>query len=212
MKKLFAILGFVVLTAPVFALNAGVTTSDVLKEYSGQVSAQAEAKLAEVVDSLNEVKNALEQGYKLTGPEELNQYGTMIREKLEKNYAALFATDEKLASYVCLKWIRPVSQDIQCETVSEDEKAAFDRVVAGFDGDDNLICQHILINLVDPFEEIIENEKEARAKAKEYAAYKVKGRPLPQYIKSVVDDLPWGSDHVLAQLSKFADDVERLAK
>lgn len=211
MKKLFAILGFVVLTAPVFALNAGVTTADILKGYPGQVSAQAEEKLADVVDRLNEVENALARGYKLTGPEDLNQYGTVIREGLETAYKELFAKDKEFASYVCLEWIRPVSKDVQCETVPFLEEARFNRVVAGFNGDDSLICQHILFNLADPFREIVENEKEARIKAKEYAAYKVKGKPLPRYIESVADILPW-EDHELAQLLKFAADVERLAK
>ncbi len=90
MKKLIAVFSLLVLMVPVFALNAGVTTSDVLKKYPGQVSAKAKKQLAKVVDSLNEVTNAVEQGYKLTGPEDLNQYGTKIREQLEKDYADLF--------------------------------------------------------------------------------------------------------------------------
>ena len=208
MKKLIAVFSLSVLMVPVFALNAGVTTSDVLKKYPGQVSAQAKKQLTKVVDSLNEVKNAVERGYKLTGPEDLNQYGTKIREQLEKDYADLFSIDEKLASFVYLTEIRPVSQDIQCET---EEEAQFNRVIAGFDGNDSFICQYILFNLADPFNEIVENEEEAKIKAKKYAAYKVKRMTLPQYIEGVEDILPW-EDHEKAQLLKFAADVKRLAK
>ena len=115
MKKLIAVLSLLVLMVPVFALNAGVTTSDVLKDYPWQVGEQAKDRLGQVVDSLNVVTNAVERGYKLTGPEERNQYGTKIREQLEKDYAALYAVDDILASYVYLTMIRPVSQDIECE-------------------------------------------------------------------------------------------------
>ncbi|MBO4675488.1 MAG: hypothetical protein J5601_05350 [Elusimicrobiaceae bacterium] len=229
MKKLIAIFSLLVLMVPVFALNAGVTTSDILKEYPGEVSVQTKGLLTHVVDSLNEVVNALEHGYKLTGPEEFNQYGTMIREWLEKDYAALFAEDEILASYVYLTMIRPVSQDIECEVapsktvlVSAGQKIqakasstlrdalkraqSAQKVIDNLDGQDDMICQFIMTTMADPLKKMSANE--ATIEAAVYGRMiKVHGIPLAKYIEQQALRLNWPND-LLDEFEGFGKFVE----
>ncbi len=85
------------------------------------------------------------------------------------------------------------------------EKAELDRVVA--QGDESFIVQHILDNMVGPMEKM--TDAQAAPKARAYAALKINGISLPEYVRAHSND--YNMD-VEIDMENFADRVEGLAK
>lgn len=118
MKKIGVLLCLVALATSAFAFNRNANAQDVIDQYGQRVNVNVEATLQQVLHTLADVENALDLGYVIKpGDEEHNQYGTMIRERLEKDYQLLFEEDARLASYVFDTIIRPVSADISGMTL-----------------------------------------------------------------------------------------------
>lgn len=85
------------------------------------------------------------------------------------------------------------------------EKAELDRVVA--QGNESFIVQHILGNMMDPMKKM--TDAQAAPKAKAYAALKVNGLPLTEFVRAHSNDY---NMYVEIEMENFADRVERLAK
>ncbi|MBQ8032561.1 MAG: hypothetical protein IJ266_01185 [Elusimicrobiaceae bacterium] len=85
------------------------------------------------------------------------------------------------------------------------EKAELDRVVA--QGNESFIVQHILGNMIDPMEKM--TDAQAAPKAKVYAALKVKGMALTEFVRAHSNDYTMD---VEIEMESFANRVERLAK
>lgn len=86
-------------------------------------------------------------------------------------------------------------------------QVAFEKAIAGFNGNANFIGQYVLINLADPMRDM--TDEEATPLAKEYATYQVNGVSLVDFCKN-----PGANWHqsALDELAAFGERVENLAK
>lgn len=85
------------------------------------------------------------------------------------------------------------------------EKADLDRVLAL--NNDSFTVQHILSNMADPMEKM--TDEQARPKAKAYAALKVHGMSLVEFVRRHANDYTMNVEN---DMDNFANRVERLSK
>ncbi len=85
------------------------------------------------------------------------------------------------------------------------EQAKLDHIVAL--GQESYVVQYILSNMVDPMKKM--TDQQAAPKAKAYAALKVNGLALTEFVRAHSNDY---SMYVEIEMENFADRVEKLAK